>query len=136
MREQGLDGCYTHHLTGVYSQFEMDRDDWRTVGEALLIGRRQHKSDQGFSRWFKANGFGSCACSDSGDIHRVTHSNAMWLAQNWDEVWVGLGPPYTAAVAASAAPDLSQPDRIRQAYREAKAATFQAEREHRNHESG
>lgn len=51
------------------------RELWREVGEALLVGRRLHKSDKLFGQWVKENGFD--------DMHRNYRSAAMWLAQNW-----------------------------------------------------
>lgn len=84
----------------------MDRDDWKLVGEALLIGRRLHpgkKNDRAFGQWCREHGFG--------DMHRNTRTDAMWLAENWDAVW--------ACALAECTSDLSNPQHIRQAYREA-----------------
>ncbi len=52
------------------------RELWREVGEALLVGRRMHKSDKLFGQWVKEHGFD--------DMHRNYRSAAMWLAQNWE----------------------------------------------------
>lgn len=49
------------------------RELWREVGEALLVGRRMHKADQKFSQWCKENGFG--------DMDRRYRADAMWLAE-------------------------------------------------------
>lgn len=51
------------------------RQLWREVGDALLVGRKLHKADQKFSAWCKENGFD--------DIHRNDRSSAMWLSDNW-----------------------------------------------------
>ncbi len=48
------------------------RELWREVGEALLVGRKLHKADRAFSQWCKATGFG--------DIHRNYRAASMWLA--------------------------------------------------------
>ena len=37
------------------------RELWRDVGEALLVGRRMHKSNQAFSQWLKETGFAEIA---------------------------------------------------------------------------
>lgn len=47
---------------------------WRLVGEALLVGRREHKSDKLFGQWCVAQGL---------DMHRNYRSAAMWLATEW-----------------------------------------------------
>lgn len=49
------------------------RELWREVGEALLVGRRMHKADQKFSQWCKDSGFG--------DMDRRYRADAMWLAE-------------------------------------------------------
>ena len=54
------------------------RELWREVGEALLVGRKQNKSDKLFGQWIKAHGFD--------DIERTTRSHAMWMAENWSAV--------------------------------------------------
>ena len=46
--------------------------------EALLVGRKLHKSNQAFGQWCKEMGFD--------DMHRNYRSAAMWLAQNWTAV--------------------------------------------------
>jgi hypothetical protein len=48
------------------------RQLWKDIGEALLVGRKLHKSNQGFSQWCKEMGFD--------DIHRNTRADAMWFA--------------------------------------------------------
>ncbi|MFN7041990.1 MAG: KilA-N domain-containing protein [Acidovorax temperans] len=48
------------------------RELWRDVGEALLVGRRMHKADQKFSQWCKEMGFG--------DMDRRVRADAMWFA--------------------------------------------------------
>lgn len=54
------------------------RELWRQVGEALLVGKRMYKSNNKFNDWIKENGFG--------DMHRNTRADAMWLAENWESV--------------------------------------------------
>lgn len=86
---------------------QQDRDDWREVGEALLEGRGfgpERKKTNTFRVWCEDNGFG--------DMCRHDRADAMWLAENWDEVWLCLahGAPNSG---------LSHPRRIRMAYREA-----------------
>lgn len=49
------------------------RELWREVGEALLVGRRLHKSDKLFGQWIKENGFG--------DMDRRYRADSMWLAE-------------------------------------------------------
>lgn len=51
------------------------RELWREVGEALLVGRRMHKSDKLFGQWCKEQGFD--------DLDRRRRSDAMWLAEHW-----------------------------------------------------
>jgi hypothetical protein len=58
------------------------RELWRQVGEALLVGRRLHKANQQFSQWCAEAGF---------DMERHDRADAMWLAQNWVET--GDGTP-------------------------------------------
>jgi hypothetical protein len=77
----------------------MDREDWRLVGEALLIGRRLNPSDKLFGQWCRESGFG--------DMDRNTRTDAIWLAENWTEV------------VATAPAGCSNPKHLRQAYREA-----------------
>lgn len=74
------------------------RELWREVGEALLVGRRMHKADQKFSQWCKENGFG--------DMHRKARANAMW----WAEVGRDVTPPA----------DLTHPTNIRDWFNEQK----------------
>jgi hypothetical protein len=48
------------------------RDLWRYVGEALLVGRRENPSNQAFGKWCKEMGFD--------DIPSGDRSDAMWFA--------------------------------------------------------
>lgn len=50
------------------------RENWRAVGEALLVGRKLHPSNQAFGKWCVEEGF---------DMDPSVRSNAMWLAENW-----------------------------------------------------
>ena len=75
------------------------RELWREVGEALLVGRRMHKADQKFSQWCKEMGFG--------DLDRHDRADAMWLASVWSEVCDRHTPA-----------DLSRPSRIRRWFNE------------------
>jgi hypothetical protein len=54
------------------------RQLWREVGEALLVGRREHRADRAFAQWVRENGFD--------DVSRHHRADSMWLAQNWVEV--------------------------------------------------
>lgn len=74
------------------------RELWREVGEALLVGRKQNPSNQGFSKWCKENGFE--------DLDRHDRADAMWLAEHW-----ALCDGHTTA-------DLSHPSRIRRWFNE------------------
>lgn len=72
------------------------RELWRDVGEALLVGRKLHKADQKFSQWCKEMGFdmrpqvrsdvmwwaseGYTACKP------LVRSDAMWLAEHWSSL--------------------------------------------------
>jgi len=80
------------------------RELWREVGEALLMGRRMHKADQKFSQWCKDHGFG--------DIASKNRTDAMWLADNWTVVTTDLPP------------DLTHPQNIRQWHREQKTTSI------------
>ena len=71
------------------------RQLWREVGEALLVGRRQNPSNQAFGKWCKDMGF---------DMDPSTRSNAMWFAS-----WT---PCKTLPV------ELTHPTHIRQWHRE------------------
>jgi hypothetical protein len=51
------------------------RELWKQVGEALLVGRRANPSNQGFGAWLKDYGFD--------DLKRDTRADAMWLAEKW-----------------------------------------------------
>lgn len=53
------------------------RELWRDVGEALLVGRRMHKSNQAFSQWLKETGFA--------EIQPATRADAMWWAESYDD---------------------------------------------------
>lgn len=81
-----------------YQKIKVDaatmRENWRMVGEALLVGRRMHKADRAFGQWCKDEGF---------DMDASTRSNAMWLVENWG----GLQQLQTSE---------SHPTGIRQAY--------------------
>lgn len=50
---------------------EEQREWWCAVGEALLVGRRKHPSNQAFGAWLATNGFD--------DLKRTTRADAMWL---------------------------------------------------------
>lgn len=80
----------------------MDREDWKLVGEALLIGRRDNKSNQAFGRWCRENGFG--------DMRPATRADALWLVERWDEVW---------SVLHGVQDGNAHPTHVRQAHREA-----------------
>jgi hypothetical protein len=70
------------------------RDLWKQVGEALLVGRRLHPSNQGFGKWCKEMGFN--------DIPPRTRSSAMWLAVQRSEIFSGLEAGLTHPVALQA----------------------------------
>lgn len=72
------------------------RELWRQVGEALLVGRKQNPSNQAFGKWCKEMGF---------DMDPTTRSNTMWFAQN-------------TAVLNTVQHDLTHPTHIRQWHRE------------------
>lgn len=74
------------------------RELWREVGEALLVGRRMHKSDKLFGQWIKEQGFD--------DMPSTTRKDALWLASNWS--LLDNGCPV----------DASHPTRIRQWFNE------------------
>lgn len=79
---------------------EQQRQLWAAVGDALLVGRKLHPSNQGFSKWCREIGFG--------DMDLVTRSDAMWMAESYrdgkTEVWMPT--------------DLTHPKSIRQWHRE------------------
>ena len=77
------------------------RELWRDVGEALLVGRKQNPSNQGFSKWCKENGFG--------DMDRRDRADAMWLTEHWSLLSDG-----------TTTPGLSHPHRIRVWFNEQK----------------
>jgi hypothetical protein len=70
------------------------RQLWREVGDALLVGRKLHKADQKFSAWCKENGFD--------DVPAQTRTLALWLSANWSIVTIDLPA------------DLSHPKNIRE----------------------
>lgn len=74
------------------------RENWRMVGEALLVGRRMHKADRAFGKWCKDEGF---------DMDARVRSDAMWLVENWG----GFQQLETAE---------SHPTGIRQAYNDSR----------------
>lgn len=47
------------------------RELWKDVGEALLVGRKLHPSNQAFGQWCKEVGF---------DMDAPTRSDSMWFA--------------------------------------------------------
>jgi hypothetical protein len=71
------------------------RELWKQVGEALLVGRRLHKADQKFSQWCKENGF---------DMSRKARADAMW----WSGVYSNYTPPE----------GISHPSNIREGFNE------------------
>lgn len=77
------------------------RELWREVGEALLVGRKQNPSNQGFCKWCKENGFE--------DLHRNDRASAMWLAEHWSSL------QHSDATAG-----LTHPRRIKEWYEEQK----------------
>ncbi|WP_108662926.1 DUF2786 domain-containing protein [Acuticoccus kandeliae] len=78
---------------------------WHEIGKALLVGRgsgESQKKTKAFGVWCKEHGFD--------DIKSTVRSDAIWLAENWDEVRRLLhGVQQT------------HPTHIRSAYRKAKA---------------
>ncbi len=79
------------------------RELWRDVGEALLVGRRMHKADQKFSQWCKEMGF---------DMKPPVRSDAMWL----DEVSDDPTPVFP--------PGMIHPTNIRKWHREGRLPLF------------
>jgi hypothetical protein len=57
---------------------KMMREDWRKVGEALLVGRKANPNDKLFGKWVRENWFE--------DLDRRRRADAMWLAENWSTV--------------------------------------------------
>lgn len=53
------------------------RENWRAVGEALLVGRRLFPGDRKFGQWCVTQGF---------DMDRRRRADAMWLAENFSTV--------------------------------------------------
>lgn len=60
------------------------RQLWRDIGEALRYGRSLHKADRAFAQWVKEHGFD--------DIRAQVRSDAMWMAENWAEVYTACNP--------------------------------------------
>lgn len=56
---------------------KMMREDWRLIGEALLVGRRLHASDKLFGQWCREKGY---------DMDRRVRADAMWIVENWSTV--------------------------------------------------
>jgi hypothetical protein len=67
------------------------RELWREVGEALLVGRRIHKSNQAFGKWLVEYGFD--------DIKYATRADSMWLAEQDRAVFQSLDNEITHPVA-------------------------------------
>ncbi|CAO3355112.1 hypothetical protein [Azospirillum melinis] len=92
----------------------MMREDWRLVGEALLIGRAECLSEKTgklnnkrFGEWCQSNGF------TAGPLARsATRSDAMWLAEEWERVQPVLRDTQDGA---------NDPTTVRKAYRKATA---------------
>lgn len=79
---------------------------WHEIGKALLVGREAtngHKPS--FGAWCEEQGFG--------DIHTSTRTDALWLAENWEEVRFLFNDGHRIEVA--------HPSRIRKAYRKAQS---------------
>lgn len=57
---------------------EQQREAWRDIGVALLVGRKGNPSNKDFSDWVKAYGFD--------DMCREDRTGALWLARNWESV--------------------------------------------------
>lgn len=79
------------------------RELWREVGEALLVGRRLHKSNQAFGQWLKDHGFD--------DIKTNTRADAMWFAESY-------------AVLRSPDNELTHPTNIRKWFNEQKTTSI------------
>lgn len=73
------------------------RELWKQVGEALLVGRKENPSNQAFGKWLVEYGFD--------DIKADTRADAMWLSQSW-------------AVIGSPEHDLTHPTNIRKWHRD------------------
>jgi len=74
------------------------RELWRDIGEALLVGRRLHKSNKLFGQWIKEKGFD--------DMRQPARTDAMWLAQLYPTMIVGIPV------------DITHPENIRRWHRE------------------
>jgi hypothetical protein len=88
---------------------KMMREDWRLVGEALLVGRTKFTTGgglnkKGFGQWCRENGFD--------DIAAPVRSDAMWLTEHW-----------LSYSDCKIDQDLCHPTNIRQVYRELTADT-------------
>ncbi|CAO3418922.1 hypothetical protein [Azospirillum doebereinerae] len=93
---------------------KMLREDWRLVGEALLIGRAECLSEKTgklnnkrFGEWCQTNGFGA--------VDRSDRNAAVWLAENWE-----------AVVSVVAACNNTNPRVIQAAYKKAVEAAIAA----------
>ncbi|MCA8110286.1 hypothetical protein [Burkholderia cepacia] len=75
------------------------RQLWKEVGEALMVGRKLNSADRAFKQWCDEHGFG--------DMARCDRADAMWLA-----VYDGPTPE-----------GLTHPTRIRQWHREQASET-------------
>lgn len=74
---------------------------WRAVGEALLEGKKkENRPGRKFSQWCEDWGF---------DMDRRVRADAMWLAENWNEMSTGWT-------------NESHPSHIRQAFSQQKVA--------------
>src|SRR4051812_31748512 len=82
---------------------KMMREDWRMVGEALLVGRTKFTTadgglyKKGFGQWCRENGFD--------DIDRNDRGDAMWLAEE-----------FSNAPGGCISDSICHPKHIRQAY--------------------
>ncbi|EWY36069.1 hypothetical protein N825_30145 [Skermanella stibiiresistens SB22] len=90
---------------------KMMREDWRLVGEALLVGRNKFTTatgglyNKGFGQWCRESGFS--------DIDASVRSNAMWMVESWNSILQSLQDRA----------DLCRPTTIRAAYNELTADT-------------
>lgn len=88
----------------------MMREDWRLVGEALLIGRAECLSEKTgklnskrFGEWCQSNGLGA--------VDRKTRADAMTLAEEWEKVMAAVGSSNST----------NQPTAVLRAYKKATA---------------
>lgn len=85
------------------------RELWRQVGEALLVGKEQNPSNQGFGKWCDEYGFGI-----EDGMSAQLRSDTLWLAYNWGAVMYFLkDSSYRHGNTA-----LTDPKNIRQWYRD------------------